>query len=66
MINVRPVSDSSQGARLSWLWKPKIFSSLLFILALLLLEEGEVLGVAGLLHLFAGNEAQGRAIDAVA
>nr|DAQ09111.1 MAG TPA: hypothetical protein [Caudoviricetes sp.] len=25
MINVRPVSDSSQGARLSWLWKPKIF-----------------------------------------
>ena len=41
-------------------------NSLLFILALLLLEEGEVLGVAGLLHLFAGDEAQGRTIDAVA
>ena len=39
---------------------------LFLILALLLLEEGEVLGVAGLLHLFAGDEAQGRAIDAVA
>ena len=40
---------------------------LLFLdFALLLLEEGEVLGVAGLLHLFAGNEAQSRAIDAVA
>lgn len=35
-------------------------------LALLLLEEGEVLGVAGLLHLFAGDEAEGCAIDAVA
>ena len=35
-------------------------------LALLLVEEGEVLGVAGLLHLFAGNEAQGCAIYAVA
>ena len=42
------------------------FRSLLFILALLLLEEGEVLGVAGLLHLFAGDKAEGRAIDAVA
>ena len=41
-------------------------SSLLFILALLLLEEGEVLGVAGLLHFFAGDEAEGCAIDAVA
>ena len=66
MINVRPVSDRSQGARLSWLRKPKIFGSLLFILALLLIEEGEVLGVPGLLHLFAGTEAQGCAIDAVA
>ena len=35
-------------------------------LTLLLIEEGEVLGVAGLLHLFAGDEAQGCAIDAVA
>ena len=35
-------------------------------LALLLLEEGEVLGVAGLRHLFAGDEAEGCAIDAVA
>ena len=44
----------------------QIVFALLPSLALLLLEEGEVLGVAGLLHLFAGNEAQGRAIDAVA
>ena len=62
----RPVSYSSQGAVYHGCGNRKFFGSLLFILALLLLEEGEVLGVAGLLHLFAGDEAQGRAIDAVA
>mgnify|MGYP001727985162 CR=1 FL=1 len=43
-----------------------IILTLLPRLALLLLEEGEVLGVAGLRHLFAGDEAEGCAIDAVA